>query len=180
MELPVLLIQALHERQVCVQTELETIATLQAQETRLREELQHVTTLLAHYPLPTNGDAPLQEGTDEVPCTRVRVGESGRVEIFPAPVNKSDAPLSVSETPPAPEALPIPTPTLDDHIAAILKECGPSNAAYLRRTLRMGQGIQVAESTLYDHLQRGLKRGLYVRTNKLWRLAPAATPKETV
>ena len=69
-----------------------------------------------------------------------------------------------------------PPQTLEDHITALLDERGPSQAAYIGRMLRLTHGVTVPSSTLYEHLQRGMKRGIYDKTRGLWRLA--STPTE--
>ena len=69
-EMPVLLIQALHERQQCLQGELQTIQALRTQEVTLKAELGMVEALLSTYPV-SHGVATTDEPPppEETPTT---------------------------------------------------------------------------------------------------------------
>lgn len=131
--IPVSLIQALYERQRCLQDELQTLQALRAQEVLLQAELDRVEAFLSTYPV-------YQAAADaDVDLTGV-------------------APVSAAST-------------VQDCLEAILASHGPARAIFLKRQLWETYGVRVADSSLWDLLQRGLTDGRYVKSKQFWRLA---------
>ena len=150
MEMPVLLIQALHERERDVHVQLDAIARLVATQRQLEAELAQLEAMLAVYglPAPTPETSPAQTEVDrELPS------------VVPAYVGPSDSPDAWS---------------LSSSLIQLLADVGPASAAYLQRQVRQVYGREVPHATIYDALKRGQAAGVLTQKQKLWRLTSGA------